>query len=293
MRLSFSSFIISMGISILFIYVFNLLLKSYKHYHKLRIDFMNICIHVIMIKLLIPCELLYTFSIPSHYIMLWFYRFFYFPIKGIPLYRILIFLWICGRVACLLFFSKKLINVHQFIKKIPDEPLYKNGIRYYRTDLVDTPVVIGIKGYILIPKNGYEKELDYILLHEQEHIKKHDILKKYFVYFLIMIYWWFFPVYKLKEQVDLIIEMNVDFRVTKNMNKDEFFDYAQSIISCMTQSSSQGIGFSIDEHNDMKYRMKYLMEGYQAKKTNPLILATLGFVVFLSSLVVFEPIPLN
>ncbi|MGM9912958.1 M56 family metallopeptidase [Floccifex sp.] len=190
-------------------------------------------------------------------------------------------------------FSKKLINVHQFIKKIPDEPLYKNGIRYYRTDLVDTPMVIGIKGYILIPKNGYEKELDYILLHEQEHIKKHDILKKYFVYFLIMIYWWFFPVYKLKEQVDLIIEMNVDFRVTKDMNKEEFFDYAQSIISCMTQSSSQGIGFSIDEHNDMKYRMKYLMEGYQAKKTNPLILATLGFVVFLSSLVVFEPIPLN
>lgn len=66
----------------------------------------------------------------------------------------------------------------------------KGDGEYYETDMISTPCVIGIiKPKIYLTLNLSEKEKNYILTHENTHIKRKDYISKLIAYLILSIHW--------------------------------------------------------------------------------------------------------
>ena len=296
MIITLSSFLISLVIGTIFIFILNRVLIQKAFYKRCRLDFMKICILIIALRFLLPVELFYTFSIPSHFLMQNIHNVLYINIFGIEIYKTILGIWLIGCVIQLLKMIKQLSSTHFYIATMKNKEKHTfNQITYYIDETIDSPMVIGYKGIIVLPDKTYtNNELEDILMHELFHIQNKDILKKYFIQFLVCIYWWFYPIYLFQVECNLIIEMNVDFQVTQKMNDDRFLLYAKHIVSSAKEGkSSKFLSFSIIEKNTLKYRIHYLLEGYKIKHTSDIVLCSLLFIVFMSTLFVFDPYNAN
>ena len=47
---------------------------------------------------------------------------------------------------------------------------------------------------------------------------------------LTIVYWWFLPVYWLKNQVQIVLEMRVDEKVTRSMTQEKMLDYVSTLV---------------------------------------------------------------
>ena len=73
-----------------------------------------------------------------------------------------------------------------------------------------------------------------------QHIKNKDILIKHLFNIISIIYWWFYPIYILKRQIDLFLEMRIDVTVNEKANVDEQKDYLNTLL---TIQEKQRCGF--------------------------------------------------
>lgn len=192
---------------------------------------------------------------------------------------------------------KEKLSVECFAEFTP-----KKNVHVFTTKYVDTPTVFGvIKPIILLPDTYYSnRELKYILLHEYQHVKNKDILKKHFVEILIAIYWWMVPLYIFRHQISLIMEFNVDQQVTYSLSGDEYFEYAQCLVSVQKKVSSnhnlkQDIvaNFAVAEKFILKKRVNFLLEGYEHRKTKRIFLFIALMVPLLVTSFIFEPYRAN
>ncbi|RSU07645.1 M56 family metallopeptidase, partial [Vagococcus acidifermentans] len=97
---------------------------------------------------------------------------------------------------------------------------------------IQSPMVTGIlKKYILLPDLNYtDQQMRHIIIHELQHIKNFDIYIELLLEILVIIYWWFPPIYLLKRQLDLITEMRVDKQVMDLLDPNEYMDYIETLI---------------------------------------------------------------
>ncbi|BDR55526.1 hypothetical protein KIMC2_00880 [Xylocopilactobacillus apis] len=141
-----------------------------------------------------------------------------------------------------------------------------------------------------------------IIMHELAHISSYDALKKFFLEVLVCLYWWFPLIYVFKDQVTLILEMNVDCRIVKDLSKKSYFDYIRSLIniaefsSCSKTKVKQRAYFSnfvIDEGSTLKKRESFLLEEYSIKRTKwPLVVILVVMPLLLTSIII-EPYTVN
>ncbi|MDO4465744.1 MAG: M56 family metallopeptidase, partial [Bacillota bacterium] len=135
-------------------------------------------------------------------------------------------------------------------------------------------------------------DLSNILLHESWHIKNHDIWIKQFINILVILYWWFIPIYRLQQNIDLFLEMRVDNQVTQNFSEQDTLNYMKTLVSIqekLTQEEKQAIYFSINDNSKiLSYRINYIMNGMFKKNTNTFLLIILIFIPFLSNLIILE-----
>jgi beta-lactamase regulating signal transducer with metallopeptidase domain len=82
-----------------------------------------------------------------------------------------------------------------------------------------------------------DSDWEFVLKHELEHLKSHDILIKLFYLLLSAVFWWNPVVHKFNKELDWLLELRCDARVTKNMNEAEKRSYFDSILAVMTQLS--------------------------------------------------------
>ena len=135
---------------------------------------------------------------------------------------IAIILWVIGII---------ILSIHTIIsyikmrKKICTATLIKDNI--YETDRIDSPFVfVIIKPKIYLPLGICEREQEYLIHHEEVHIKRFDYIVKQ-VYFLAVIIHWFNPiVWKAFELMTQDMEMSCDERVMKDFNIDIIVDYS-------------------------------------------------------------------
>ena len=98
-------------------------------------------------------------------------------------------------------------------------------------DSIPFPMILGFKKIILIPKINLEKEqTKHIILHEIEHLKHKDNFIKLFLNILLIIYWWFPPVYWLCNKIQLVLEMRVDKKVTQDLSELGVTKYAETLV---------------------------------------------------------------
>ena len=160
------------------------------------------------------------------------------------------FIWLIG--AVLLFLIKIisylifLIKIHRHLELIscPEVKSYTNRkIRTRVSDTICSPLMIGIiRPTLLLPKTNITPEqLHNVLAHEMTHLKRNDILYKWFVIIVKCIHWFNPVIYFVSKQINIDCEISCDLAVVKEMDEQQEKGYVETILSLLTHNNSKSI----------------------------------------------------
>ena len=107
-----------------------------------------------------------------------------------------------------------------------------------KTELLDAPLIVGlIKPVLYLPQTEIKEEkLDYILLHELTHYRRHDLLYKWFAMLVSSIHWFNPFVYIVSRQIDEECEVSCDYAVCKTLTEPQKKDYMAMILDFVQTS---------------------------------------------------------
>ncbi len=137
-------------------------------------------------------------------------------------------IWLIG-VAGMIIYS--IISYHRINKKVKESAILKDNI--WLSDYIETPFIMGlIKPRIFIPSNINETDIDYVIAHEQAHIKRKDHWWKPLGFLLLAIHWfnpvlWVAYIFMCKD-----IESACDEKVIKDKGLEIKKAYSNALINC-------------------------------------------------------------
>ncbi len=149
----------------------------------------------------------------------------------------------------------------------------------YESEYISTPFVLGIvRPKIYIPFNLSEQEREYILKHEQYHIRRKDQIIKICAYILCVIYWfqpliWFAYFVMIRD-----MEMSCDEYVLKNSKSDIRAAYSTSLLKLATKTEDFNAGLPAFGESDIRKRVKNIMK-FNAKKKWVSVVAAISVVI--------------
>lgn len=266
------------------------------------------------IRFLLPFEVSYATTIPlpegiSNLIVLVFQPLFYLlGIEILPLHFVLL-IWLIGIVIQGFRYYRANRKIHAYIftygKNVTKESLYTeilqnsnitdcNRIQIYEISSLHTPLLYGFRTpYILMPadygaagdrgKENVCKDLTYILKHEVMHYRHHDLLIKFLVRLLSILYWWNPFCYRLNKQIDLVLEMRIDDTVT-SLSDREISEYLHTLLNIAEfqdtiLSHPMGNVISFAHGNDKVLKKRFQMLLHRNHKRNKVLNLLLVFIV--------------
>lgn len=206
------------------------------------------------------------------------------PIKGNVSWQKLLlsigkYVWLSGIGLMLLYSVISMVKVRK--KILTSIPIKEN---IYVSDEAISPFVMGItKPKIYLPNGLSVKEQEYIILHEQFHIKRFDHIIKIIAYVALCLHWfnplvWIAFILFCKD-----MEMSCDEAVVKRKGENIRADYSSSLLALSTHRRMIG-GFPVDfGEGDTKSRVKNLAA---FRKTPKCVLAIIisGVVILITCL---------
>lgn len=184
--------------------------------------------------------------------------------------------------------KKERNDIKEIFRDTISAKLYKN-LTIVQTSYTSSPAVVGIKKpMILLPEMEFNhKELDYIIRHELQHIKNHDLFFNFLIELLCVAYWWNPLIYLLKRQVRDTGEVRVDSILAKNWKAEERLQYIDCLKKvCHNQakfnSNQKLIAFVGRAEPGILERVTYLLEPSSRKfpiVSSSLLLMTMFFSI--------------
>ena len=114
--------------------------------------------------------------------------------------------------------------------EVKDAKKLKDNI--YISDKIKTPAVYGIiKPKIILPIEYQESELNYILMHENAHIKRKDNLVRLLAFIIVCLHWFNPFAWLLLKLLYSDIELACDESVLSNCDETERKKYAYTLLS--------------------------------------------------------------
>lgn len=164
-------------------------------------------------------------------------------------------LWLLGIMVMLIYSTVSLLELR---RKLVGAVRLRDNI--YLADHIATPFVIGLfRPKIYLPSTISVEEQDYIILHEQTHIKRLDHIIKMIAFLALAMHWfnplvWVAFVCAVKD-----MEMSCDERVLKQMGGEIKTAYSTSLLSLATgRRPINGSPLAFGEGN-IKSRIKNIM----------------------------------
>lgn len=320
MRISVSSIIISVIVAAFLIIVLRILLLNKLTYRQFRIDFLTIFSFIITIRLFLPFEFVNTRTFASKKILPTIYSIGKTNLGSSPfkisIGQIIFGIWLVGffiKLGAFLIDNYQLKKIVHSLTNVPNNLLdptissmIPQNVQMYYSDIPGSPYSVGIlkPGIVFSDLDLDVKTQQFIVAHELKHIRNFDNLKKYFIEFLVCIYWWFPLIYLFRKEVDSIIEINVDYQMVKNKPSDVYFQYTDCLIAVAKKleesivrrsdyrkncSNIHYSNFVIFEGNTLTRRINFLLEEYPVRPT-PWILKILLIVLpLMITSVIIEP----
>ena len=263
MIFSFSTLLSMLVVNAVFVGILYLLINTRLNNYR-NINFFLLSTAVVLVKFLLPYEFPFTRSIAiSRGLPVIFDVFhtalFTFSGHSVDLFQIFVFFWISGSI----FLSVKTINMYRYT--MADLTVYKppkdfpaisilqeiNGsyrhsktIRLLLTDRSVSPITFGIKSpTIIAPNMSFSaKEWYYILSHETAHYYSHHLYYKLLCEALRIIYFWN-PLTKLLiHQINRILEISIDSKVTAQLTEMEKIEYSECLLKVARQKETSRNG---------------------------------------------------
>lgn len=153
------------------------------------------------------------------------------PVKSINPVQVILFvgtvLWITGILALLIYSA---VSYLRLVKRVSKAVIARDNI--YECDTISTPFVLGFfKPRIYIPFRLKEDELEYILRHEQYHIRRLDYLIKPISFLLLIVHWCNPLVWIAYIGMGKDMEMSCDEKVLSEMGASVKDAYSMSLLS--------------------------------------------------------------
>ena len=180
----------------------------------------------------------------------------------------------------------------------------KSGIHSLRIAVTPekTASIFGvIRPILILPQKGIlEEDLKFIILHELEHYRHHDLWIKFLLDVLSCFHWWNPCIYLLKRDTNLALELCTDQRVIKNSDKREKLDYAESLLR-VSKAFATGTNktvsqvhydLSLVEKGSLQIRVQRLLDAKRTKRHtlfNGVQTLFLISLLMFSMFIVFEP----
>ena len=198
-------------------------------------------------------------------------------------------IWIAGAVIMFMYFLSIFIAFKVKTKRcseldlnIKDVKRLKRKIKIMECPKIDTPLTCGIIfPKILLPKydEGYGKEIQYILLHEYNHIKRVDSAGKLLLTAALCINWFNPMVWLMFILANHDIEISCDEAVVNISGNNK--EYALALITSEEKRSSKGLAvFTGFSKNIVKERICYIMK---FKRKNKLSVIGASAIIILSA----------
>lgn len=147
---------------------------------------------------------------------------------------ILPWLWILGVTALLLYGALATWRVRKQI-----QTAVRLAGNCYETDQIETPFVFGLfRPRIYLPVGTKESERQYILLHEQIHIRRYDPLVKWIGFLTLAIHWFNPAVWGIFFLFSKDMELSCDEQVLREMGAEEKVEYGSLLLQSAVQQSA-------------------------------------------------------
>lgn len=162
--------------------------------------------------------------------------------------------WIFGMV---LIIAKNIFSVVELKRKLKNAQKVSENI--YVSNRIHTAFVLGvIRPKIYMPDGLSPKEADYILLHEQTHIKRLDPIMKTLAFAALCIHWFNPIVWLAFFAGSKDMEMSCDEKVIKTLGNGVKKDYSRSLLALATGKKYAG-GILAFGEGDTKDRIKNVL----------------------------------
>lgn len=182
-------------------------------------------------------------------------------------------------------------DVNCIYKNLLEELNIKKKIELRGSDELISPAGMGLfKSYIFLPDYPYSKdELTWILKHELMHFKNKDILIKFAVLSVKIIYWFNPLVYIMSNKVNLDCELCCDESVLSDCSLKDKKDYALALIKSIKLSKNYNSGILTTEFN--KTNLEKRLDSIVKKKgRNGILVLLILFTLFSVTYFDFESI---
>lgn len=180
----------------------------------------------------------------------------------------------------------RFIKSAEFVKSIEISKCKKAQI--YNSKLIREPFIVGIwKTRILLPKEKIVG-IEYVIEHEVQHYKNHDLHFRLLFEIISVIYWWNPLIYVMKRYFYNMMELHNDFSITDKVSEEQKIDYAVTLLEAAKFKHSTKFGIGINSQESfLKYRVYSIFE--KKKSKGILFLFMLIFFSCVSFFVVVEP----
>ncbi len=188
------------------------------------------------------------------------------------------------RMAGYLFLLAK-IRKHSSVIDCPElKDFTKRKVRVRESDFICSPLLIGIiRPTLLLPAVNLSKEqLHYVLEHECVHLKRQDVLYKWFLTLVKSVHWFNPFIYYIGKQCDLDCETSCDSAVTRNLDGDETRAYAETILSLLSGNNARQIPMTTGmtgKKKTLKQRFLLLKRNKRTSKKATIVSIVLALVI--------------
>lgn len=201
------------------------------------------------------------------------------------------YIWLGGAILLLFIRLAKyiifLLKIYRNTKIISCPETAKYTTRKVVTRIseeISSPLMIGVfKPTLLLPTIELTQEqLHNILSHEMTHLKRNDLLYKWFVSFVKCICWYNPAIYFIGRQVDTECEISCDLAVVKNMNEHQKISYIETILSLLSYSQTKAIPLTTGmtgNKKTLKMRFAMIKNKITVSKKNVVISVVAALVI--------------
>lgn len=149
---------------------------------------------------------------------------------------VLAVLWLVGVLA---FLAYGVIRYVALARKVSTAVRLRDSI--YQTEQVGFPFVLGVrKPKIYLPFSIDPQESEYVIAHEQAHIRRGDPLWKLLGFLFLAIYWFHPLLWVAYGLFCRDVEFACDEKVVKALNPQERADYSQALLNCSVGRQKMG-----------------------------------------------------
>ena len=165
-------------------------------------------------------------------------------------------IWLAGMTLLL---AWNLCQTLRWKKHLRKAVKYKDNI--YECDDIASPFVMGVfRPRIYIPFRLREDEREYIIKHEQYHLRRKDNIVKILAVFLTTVYWFHPLVWVSYFLMVRDMEMSCDEQVLTAMEVDVRKEYSETLLAFATNKRRFAMGILSFGESDAKRRIKHILQ---------------------------------